>query len=63
MTKARLGGGSIRGIPTTDTKGGNAANMAYCLSKLGVKVTLFTVADDIGFELSLDRFFRGSKIT
>ncbi len=46
--KARFGGGSIRGIPTTDIKGGNAANVAYCLSKLGVKVTLFTVADDIG---------------
>jgi ribokinase len=46
--KAKRGGGSIRGIPTVDTKGGNAANVAYCLSKLGIKVTLFTVADEIG---------------
>ncbi|MFY9795101.1 MAG: PfkB family carbohydrate kinase [Candidatus Nitrosopolaris sp.] len=56
--KARLGGGSIRGIPTTDTKGGNAANMAYCLSKLGVKVTLFTVADDIGSAILRQVFSR-----
>jgi len=46
--KAKRGGGSIRGIPTVDIKGGNAANVAYCLSKLGVKVTFFTIADDIG---------------
>jgi ribokinase len=46
--KARRGGGSVRGIPTTDVKGGNAVNVAYCLAKLGVKVALFTVADDIG---------------
>ena len=35
--KARVGGGSVRGIPTTDTKGGNAVNVAYCLAKLGAK--------------------------
>lgn len=46
--KARMGGGSVRGISTTDVKGGNAVNVAYCLAKLGVKVALFTVADDIG---------------
>jgi ribokinase len=46
--KARRGGGSVRGIPTMDVKGGNAVNVAYCLAKLGVKVALFTVADDIG---------------
>lgn len=46
--KAKVGGGSIRGISTTDIRGGNAANIAYCLSKLGVKVVLFTVADEIG---------------
>lgn len=28
-----------------DIKGGNAANVSYCLAKLGFKVTLFTVAD------------------
>lgn len=46
--KAERGGGSIRGVPTADMKGGNAVNVAYCLAKLGVKVTLFTVADEIG---------------
>jgi ribokinase len=46
--KAKRGGGSVRGIPTVDVKGGNAVNVAYCLAKLGVKVTLFTVADEIG---------------
>ena len=46
--KAARGGGSIRGVPTMDVKGGNAVNVAYCLAKLGVKVTLFTVADEIG---------------
>jgi ribokinase len=46
--KAKRGGGSIRGIPMTDVKGGNAVNVAYCLARLGVKVTLFTVADEAG---------------
>jgi ribokinase len=47
--KARVGGGSIReGISAIDIKGGNAVNVAYCLAKLGSKVTLFTVADGIG---------------
>jgi ribokinase len=46
--KARFGGGSVRGIPTVDMKGGNAVNIAYCLACLGAKVTLFTIADDIG---------------
>jgi ribokinase len=46
--KAARGGGSIRGVPTFDIKGGNAVNVAYCLAKLGIKVTLFTVADEIG---------------
>jgi ribokinase len=46
--KAKRGGGSVRGIPTTDVKGGNAVNVAYCLAKLGIKVALFTVADEVG---------------
>jgi ribokinase len=46
--KAKLGGGSIRGMPTVDIKGGNAVNIAYCLAKLGAKVTLFTISDKIG---------------
>lgn len=46
--KAGRGGGSVRGVPTADVKGGNAVNIAYCLAKLGVKVSLFTIADEIG---------------
>ena len=46
--KARRGGGSVRGIPTTDVKGGNAVNVAYCLAKLGIKIALFTMADEVG---------------
>lgn len=56
--KARLGGGSIRGVPTADIKGGNAANVAYCLAKLGVKVALFTMADDIGEAILRQTFSR-----
>ena len=46
--KARRGGGSVRGIPTADVKGGNAVNVAYCLAKLGVRIALFTVANEVG---------------
>jgi ribokinase len=46
--KAKSGGGSVRGISTTEVKGGNAVNVAYCLARLGVKVALFTVADEVG---------------
>ena len=46
--KARAGGGSVRGFPTSDIKGGNAVNVAYALARLGARVTLFTVADDVG---------------
>ena len=46
--KAKFGGGSIRDISTIDVKGGNAVNIAYCLAKLGMKATLFTIADNIG---------------
>ena len=56
--KARLGGGSIRGVPTADIKGGNAANVAYCLAKLGVRVALFTIADDIGAAILRQTFSR-----
>jgi ribokinase len=46
--KAKNGGGSVRGVPTFDIKGGNAVNVAYALAKLGVRTTLFTAADEIG---------------
>lgn len=47
-SKTTIGGGSIRGANTFDIKGGNAVNVAYCLAKMGLSVTLFTVADNIG---------------
>ena len=46
--KIIAGGGSMRGYSSVDIKGGNAVNMAYSLAKLGVRVELFTIADEIG---------------
>jgi ribokinase len=46
--KIKVGGGSIRGLDSVDIKGGNAVNVAYCLARLGAKVDLFTVADEVG---------------
>ncbi|MDQ3838783.1 MAG: carbohydrate kinase family protein [Thermoproteota archaeon] len=62
--KSRSGGGSIRGIPTLDVKGGNAVNIAYSLAKLGMKTSLFTIADDIGLSILRHVFsrFEGNKI-
>ena len=62
--KARVGGGSVRGIPTTDIKGGNAVNVAYCLAKLGAKVSLFTVADGLGATMIGQAFSQfGDKVS
>lgn len=62
--KANRGGGSIRGIPTSDVKGGNAVNVAYCLAKLGVNVALFTVADQNGAVMIKQAFSQfGDKAT
>jgi ribokinase len=62
--KAKLGGGSIRGVPTTDVKGGNAVNIAYCLAKLGAKVSLFTVAGELGATMIRQTFSQfGDKVT
>jgi len=62
--KAKRGGGSVRGVPTVDVKGGNAVNVAYCLSKLGVKVSLFTVADEIGAAMIRQAFSQfGERVT
>jgi ribokinase len=62
--KAKVGGGSIRGIPTTDAKGGNAVNIAYSLAKLGAKVSLFTVADERGSIMIRQSFSQfGDKVT
>src|ERR671919_3211693 len=62
--KAKSGGGSIRDISTVDVKGGNAVNIAYCLAKLGMKTSLFTIADDIGLSILKHVFsrFEESKI-
>jgi ribokinase len=47
--KVRFGGGAVRNIGTTERKGGNAVNIAYCLARLGIKNTnLFTIADEFG---------------
>ena len=35
-------------MTATDVKGGNAVNLAYSLAKLGLNITLFTVADGVG---------------
>lgn len=62
--KAKLGGGSIRGIPTKDVKGGNAVNVAYCLAKMGAKVSLFTIADELGATMIRQTFSQfGDKVT
>ena len=62
--KAKVGGGSVRGIPTIDVKGGNAVNVAYCLAKLGAKVSLFTVADELGATMIRQTFSQfGDKVT
>ena len=62
--KAKVGGGSVRGIPTKDVKGGNAVNVAYCLAKLGAKVSLFTVADELGTTMIRQTFSQfGDKVT
>jgi ribokinase len=62
--KARNGGGSVRGVPTMDIRGGNAVNVAYALAKMGAKVTLFTVADEIGAAMIRQVFSQfGEKVT
>jgi len=55
--KANAGGGIIReSLTTTDVKGGNAVNLAYSLDKLGLNITLFTVADAVGSAILFFRF-------
>jgi ribokinase len=62
--KAKVGGGSFRDIPTTDIKGGNAVNVAYCLAKLGAKVSLFTIADELGTTMIRQAFSQfGDKVS
>lgn len=62
--KARSGGGSVRGVPTTDVKGGNAVNVAYALARLGAKVTLSTIADEVGNAIIRHAFSQfGDRVT
>jgi ribokinase len=49
-------GGSIRGIPQKDLKGGNAANVAYALARLGSPVTLITIGDKTSSNLLNETF-------
>lgn len=55
MEKINLGG-SIRGIPQKDLKGGNATNVAYALARLGCPVSLVTISDKAGSVLLKDTF-------
>ncbi len=49
MLKAKLDtGGSIRGIEQYEIKGGNATNLAYASSMLGLNTILITAADGYG---------------
>jgi ribokinase len=55
---------AVKGIvPMVDIKGGNAINIAYCIAKLGLNVTLFTIADQMGSDI-LRRIFSqfGNKV-
>ena len=58
------GSSIVKGIASmVDIKGGNAINIAYCLAKLGLNVTLFTIADQTGSDI-LRRIFSqfGNKV-
>ncbi len=55
LEKSKLGG-SIRGIPQTDLKGGNATNVAFALARLGCPVSLITIADRTGSQIIKETF-------
>jgi ribokinase len=44
------GGGSLRGIPQSEVKGGNAVNLAYALGKFGARVNLLAIAEGLSAE-------------
>src|SRR5947209_12693852 len=56
-------GGSIRGIPQFDIKGGNATNVAHALAKLGCPVSLITVADSTSTHLLKEIFTEFTKVS
>src|SRR5579885_3379798 len=55
LEKSKLGG-SIRGIPQIDLKGGNATNVAFALARLGCPVSLITIADRMGSQIIKETF-------
>ncbi len=60
LEKSELGG-SIRGIPQKDLKGGNATNVAYALARLGCPVTLITLGDKASSNLLKETFSEFEK--
>jgi len=61
LEKSKLGG-SIRGIPQIDLKGGNATNVAYALARLGCPVSLITIADKTCSHMIKETFSEFSKV-
>jgi ribokinase len=53
---AELGAEAIPGILTYERAGGKAVNVAHCLAKLGIEVTLLTIANKIGLDIIKDTF-------
>jgi ribokinase len=51
-----LGAEVIPGIPTYERSGGKAVNIAHCFPKLGIEVTLLTIANKIGLDIIKDTF-------
>jgi ribokinase len=62
LEKSKLGG-SIRGIPQIDLKGGNATNVAYALARLGCPVSLITIADKTGSQIIKETFSEFSRVS
>lgn len=54
--KLQFGAGAVRGISIHEQAGGKAVNVAYCLAKLGLNVTLFCIADKMGLGMLKQRF-------
>ena len=54
--KAQSGGGSIRNLNQIEVKGGNAANLAYALGRLGASVNLFAISESPASSLLLSSF-------
>jgi sugar/nucleoside kinase (ribokinase family) len=58
---AQQGGGNILNIPQHYTLGGNAANFADTLARLGLKVSLITRTSEFGY-LCLQHFLKGLDV-